>query len=57
MTEIAENTPIYVSIASSGIPRPEQTAPVVVWKLSVKGYRPVSISIELELASSTSMRF
>ena len=36
-TDTALKTPIVVSIASSGIPSPVQTAPVVVWKESVYG--------------------
>jgi len=34
---ITESTPISVSIASSGTPRPVHTEPVIVWKLSVYG--------------------
>jgi hypothetical protein len=34
---VAENTPIVVSIASSGTPKPVQTYPVVVLKLSTYG--------------------
>lgn len=33
--EVAEMTPIVVSIASSGTPNPAHTYPVVVWKLAV----------------------
>ena len=36
-TVTALNTPIVVSIDSSGIPSPVQTAPVVVWNESVYG--------------------
>jgi len=56
-TVTALNTPIVVSIASSGTPRPVQTAPVVVWNESVYGYIPESTSIVVLEQSSTRILF